>query len=141
MPIEVRNVQKRPVDAEAMAAIAALALEAGGGDQNADLSIALVDDAHIRRLNAQFLGRDRPTDVMAFPAGDEESLGEVVVSVQRAEQQARELERSLSEELTELVAHGVLHLLGLGDQDEPSRRRMAELQARVLARARRDGLI
>jgi len=141
MPIEVRNVQKQPVDAEMIAGVARLALAAAGGDQQANLTIALVDDAHIRRLNARFLGRARPTDVMAFPAQEDEDLGDVVVSVQRAQEQAAELGRSLSQELAELVVHGVLHLLSLDDQDQAGRRQMAALQARVLDEAQRAGLI
>lgn len=76
-----------------------------------ELSIALVGNPGIRDLNRRFLGRDRATDVMAFPISDE-LLGEVYVSRDRARIQAREYGVSLRSEILRLVLHGFLHLLG-----------------------------
>jgi probable rRNA maturation factor len=76
-----------------------------------ELSVVLVGNAEIRRLNRRFLGRDRTTDVMAFPISDE-LLGEVHVSRDQARIQARRYGVSLRSEILRLVLHGLLHLLG-----------------------------
>jgi probable rRNA maturation factor len=77
-----------------------------------------VDDAAIARLNADYRGTPRPTDVLSFSqiegAGPEGGhlLGDVVISVETARRQARERGRPLDEEVAALLVHGVLHLLG-----------------------------
>jgi probable rRNA maturation factor len=76
-----------------------------------ELSVVLVGNSEIRRLNRRFLGRDRTTDVMAFPISDE-LLGEVHVSRDQARIQARRYGVSLRSEILRLVLHGLLHLLG-----------------------------
>jgi probable rRNA maturation factor len=89
------------------------------------LTVALVSDQQIRSLNRRFLGQDRPTDVLAFPAGGGH-LGDVVVSVDRARVQARAAGHAVGSEVAFLAAHGALHLLGYGDAS--SRRRAAMLR-------------
>lgn len=98
-----------------------LALE-GVSDRAVEVSIALVDDASIQKLNKQYRGEDAPTDVLSFPMeqdiavpGAPRLLGDVVISVDTALRQAAG--RSLNEELCHLVIHGVLHLLGYDDAD------------------------
>ena len=87
-------------------------------DQNqAELSVALVNNAEIRKLNAKFRAKDYPTDVLSFPAGDKlpqgvRLLGDVVISVEKAQRQAKERRRSLNEEMALLLIHGIVHLLG-----------------------------
>jgi len=83
----------------------------------AELSIALVGNAKIRTLNAKFRKKDYPTDVLSFPAGDElptgvRLLGDVVISVEKAREQAKQRGRTLNEEMVTLLIHGVVHLLG-----------------------------
>jgi probable rRNA maturation factor len=83
----------------------------------AELSIALVGNAEIRTLNAKFRKKDYPTDVLSFPAGDElptgvRLLGDVVISVEKAREQAKQRGRALNEEMVTLLIHGVVHLLG-----------------------------
>ncbi len=85
-----------------------------------ELSVALVDDPTIRALNKEYRGYDKPTDVLAFAlregqpfaAVDEEPLGDVILSVPTAARQAKEARRPLLDEVTMLLAHGLLHLLG-----------------------------
>ncbi len=81
------------------------------------MSILLTDDDEIHDLNSRWLARDYPTDVMAFSQIEGEPfpgnfLGDVVVSVETAERQAKELGHGLERELDRLLVHGVLHLLG-----------------------------
>ena len=89
-----------------------------------DLTIVQTDDAGMRRLNRDYRGNDAPTDVLSFPAHelDPETgahyLGDVVIAIPRAAEQAREAGHSLEDEAQLLVVHGVLHLLG-HDHAEP----------------------
>ena len=87
-----------------------------------ELSVTLVDDAEIRRLNREYRGRDRPTDVIAFSLGSpEEPLGDVYVGADQARRQAEALGMPLSEELVRLAIHGTLHVLGHDHPDGDGR--------------------
>ena len=104
---------------------------------NCEVSITLTDDARIHELNRQYRGVDRPTDVLSFAFseseepkidyGDEEhvdQLGDIVVSVERAWEQANEYGHSFKREMIFLIVHGMLHLLGYDHIDEDERREM-----------------
>lgn len=94
---------------------------------NYELTVTFVDDKYIRRLNKRFLGKDRFTDVIAFPMEEISRplvsrrklptiiLGDVVISVDRAKVQAKRFRHSFDEELALLIIHGTLHLLGYDD--------------------------
>ncbi|MFB0509878.1 MAG: rRNA maturation RNase YbeY [bacterium] len=75
------------------------------------LSVIFVNSDYIRKLNRKYLGRNRITDVLAFPF-DDEFLGEVYVCRQRAKKQAKEYGLTEKEEIFRLVKHGLMHLLG-----------------------------
>jgi probable rRNA maturation factor len=106
------------------------------GSTDAELSVTLCSDAEIARLAGRFGRPARPTDVLAFPLAEGEAaahrgacLGDVVISVERAECQARGASRSLDLELRDLVIHGVLHLLGMDHETDPGdARRMRALE-------------
>jgi probable rRNA maturation factor len=106
-----------------------------------ELSLAVVGDEAMRRLNRSYRRQDRPTDVLAFamaegeqaPATRPELLGDVVLCVDAARRQARAQKHPLLAELTMLLAHGLLHLLG---HDHPSRAAAREMAARVAALVR-----
>lgn len=86
----------------------------------------LTSDAELRRLNATFLARDYPTDVLSFPAIDGElSLGELAISAARAKAQAAEFAHPVETEIEILMLHGALHLLGHDHEtDRGAMRRM-----------------
>lgn len=91
----------------------------GVGLLKAELSVVLVDDQEITGLNLQYLGRNEPTNVIAFPMREGEAghisphlLGDVVISLDTARREAREAGVPWGERLAALLAHGVLHLLG-----------------------------
>lgn len=117
-----------------------------GRDASA-LSILLTDDESMRDFNRRFRRVDATTDVLAFPAeagDDEESghyLGDLVISVERAAEQARELGHALEAEVEVLALHGVLHLLGHDHEtdDGEMRRLEAELARQLFGSTR--GLI
>ncbi|MFQ5989410.1 MAG: rRNA maturation RNase YbeY [Candidatus Methylomirabilales bacterium] len=104
-----------------------------------EVSVVLVDDRAIRRLNRLYLNHDRPTDVLAFPqqqglpSPQPHLLGDVVISVETAARQAKAHGHSLAQELAMLLIHGILHLLGYDDSTPATRRRMWAEQARLLA--------
>jgi probable rRNA maturation factor len=87
-------------------------------------------------VNRAYLGRDEPTDVLAFPQPGphvgRRVLGDVVISVDRASEQAREAGWSVQEELVLLTVHGTLHLLGYQDEAASDRARMWERQEAIL---------
>ena len=105
-----------------------------------ELSLTLLDDDAIRTLNRDWLGHDRPTDVIAFALGpgDAEPLGDVYIGVERAVDQAREAGVPVREELVRLVVHGTLHVLGYDHSDGADRtagemwRRQETLVQRIL---------
>jgi probable rRNA maturation factor len=97
------------------------------GFRESELSIVLVDDDEIQRLNREYLSRDHPTNVLAFAMREGEDrhlnpsvLGDVVVSVETAEREARQRGVILEEEMVLLLVHGILHLLGYDHEDAPA---------------------
>jgi probable rRNA maturation factor len=76
-----------------------------------ELALVLAADRRLRSLNARYRGKDKATDVLSFP-GDESGLGNIVISVESAERNARSLGLSLAQELDVLALHGFLHALG-----------------------------
>jgi probable rRNA maturation factor len=82
-------------------------------DVSGELALVLTGDKALRRLNARYRQKDRPTDVLAFPGeGGDAGLGDVVISVEAAARNARALRRTLPAELDVLALHGLLHVLG-----------------------------
>ncbi len=113
-----------------------------------ELSIALVDDATIQELNREWRRKDKPTDVLAFPLLDPVPpkptgmLGDVILSIDTARRQARQHRRSLLAELTMLLAHGLLHLLGHDHRtDEEEREMTAHTRALEAAASTRAGAL
>lgn len=96
------------------------------GSRVHDVEVALVDDAEIRRLNREMRGVDEATDVLSFeaPKFPGSPLGEIAISVEYAERQAKERGISLEHELAYLGMHGALHLLGHDDEEPEARAKM-----------------
>ena len=119
------------------AALAALVHE--NESQGSDLSIVLTDNEHLQELNLNYLGIDAPTDVLSFPASetDPESgtryIGDILISIPRAQSQAEAAGHPLESEVQLLVVHGVLHLLGHDHAEPEEKSRMWKAQAEVLS--------
>ncbi|MFO7861921.1 MAG: rRNA maturation RNase YbeY [Desulfosalsimonas sp.] len=100
----------------------------------AELSLVITDDEQIAEINHQYLNRSGPTNVIAFPMGDPEFpevqpelLGDVIISLQTAEKEAVEAQYTMTERFTELLIHGILHLLGYDHEtNDADARQMAE---------------
>jgi len=110
-------------------------------EDRAELAVSLVDDAEIHRLNHDYRGKDRPTDVLAFAmregeriAGDETVLGDVVISLETAARHAHRRRVSDADEVRALLIHGILHLLGYDHERSPAEaRRMKAMERRLRA--------
>lgn len=104
------------------------------------VTVALVSDARVRALNRRYRRTDAATDVLSFPAGDPDALGDVVIATGVARRHAREAGHSLRTELRVLALHGLLHLLGYDHERDDGQ--MARLERRLRRRAGlREGLI
>ncbi len=107
---------------------------------SATISLVLCDDETIRDLNARYLGHDYPTDVLSFNLSGAEQheresgelVGEIIISVETAERNAKRFRQTLERELLRLAIHGVLHLLGYDDATPSQRRRMREKERKYL---------
>jgi probable rRNA maturation factor len=121
----------RPVSATRLRRVlrgAAAALRVRG-----ELSLVLAGDGLLRRLNRDYRGKDKTTDVLSFPGdGGEAGLGDIVISVARAERNARGLGRTLGQELEVLALHGFLHVLGHDHETDGGT--MERLEARLRRR-------
>ena len=106
----------------------------------AELTIVLTDDVRLQELNRDYLGLDAPTDVLSFPASETDPetgaryIGDILVSVPRAQAQADAAGHPLKSELQLLVVHGVLHLLGHDHAQAEEKARMWKAQAEILER-------
>ncbi len=108
--------------------------------EDAELSVALVDDEIIHALNRDFRHKDKPTDVLAFAMSEGENghlagevLGDVIISVPTAKRQARAAKKTVLAECTMLLAHGLLHLLGWDHETAAKDRAMRAETARLIA--------
>ena len=115
--------------------------------KNAELSVTFVDNEEIHALNREFRGKDRPTDVLSFPLFEADepfevdpaigavALGDIVISAERAAEQAEEYGHSFAREVCFLAVHSTLHLLGYDHEvSEEDEKYMNETQEEILAK-------
>jgi rRNA maturation RNase YbeY len=125
VPILLQNRQRAVAINRARLSRTAEAVLSAARAGDAELSLVLVSDQRMRALNRRYRKKDRPTDVLAFPMREEKKgpqkrglspfpvlLGDVVISMQTAKRQAAAYGHGLYDEVTRLLVHGVLHLLG-----------------------------
>ena len=119
------------------------------GLPEAELSLLLVDDKQIQELNHRFLGRDKPTNVLAFSMREGEYsslhphlLGDLVISIETAKRQSKQSDLNAMEMLTLLLIHGILHLLGYEHEGRKKEaREMAIKQKELLQECRNSGIL
>ena len=104
-----------------------------------ELSVVLCNDRFIRQLNREFRKKDTATDVLSFPLNEgrlnsptDTLLGDIVISVETAQRQAKELGGTLLTEVTSLLVHGVLHLLGYTHDNAPNEAEMNSMAIQIL---------
>ncbi|HUS94113.1 MAG TPA: rRNA maturation RNase YbeY [Patescibacteria group bacterium] len=118
------------------AVLATLAMENQPVDS--EVTLLFTDEAMIRSLNRQFMGDDKVTDVLSFPAGDptpgsEKYLGDIAISVPTALIQAEHAQVPVNAELQLLAVHATLHLLGYDHYKPAERQRMWGVQSQIMA--------
>lgn len=141
MAVFLADEQDIPVDADDLVALARHVLREQRVPEDMELALLLVDETTIAGLNAQHMGKEGPTDVLAFPidapgeaAPDAPAiLGDVVLCPAVAHQQASSFGRTPDDEVRLLTVHGILHLLGMDHADPEEERAMFGLTDELLA--------
>jgi probable rRNA maturation factor len=131
----VKGIERRALARKARIVLAAIELA------GRELSVSLVGDEEMRRLNRDYRGKDRTTDVLSFSLREGEqgdvasALGDVVISLETAARQARERRSSIAREVDRLLVHGILHLAGYDHEvSAHEERRMKRKEREMLAR-------
>lgn len=121
-----------------------------GSTDDCELSVSIVGDRAMRRLNREYRGADRPTNVLSFSMGEGDFagvnpnlLGDVVISVDTALREAEEEGITLGERIAFLLLHGILHVMGYDHErsGDAEARRMEREQRKLFAMLKREGLI
>ena len=157
--LEIHNFTQNKIDEKFFQRVADVVLEVVNIDKKTEISLAIVGDGRIRKLNKMYRGKNRVTDVLSF--GDKtvmpylskafprmkkgedaefieapdgiKRLGEVIICYPRAKKQAKKGGHSLEKELTILLIHGILHLSGYEhEENEEEAKRMEETERKVL---------
>lgn len=125
------------------AALATLAAIYDEEDGPAELSVVLADDALVHRLNREYRGKDKPTNVLSFALTEADEpepgegapvlLGDVILAFETVEREAVEQNKTPADHMTHLVVHGVLHLLGYDHETDDEAEEMEALETRLLA--------
>lgn len=110
-----------------------------GRVSDAELSVRIVDEQEGRRLNHEYRGRDRPTNVLSFPADEmpgiaPQPLGDLVLCAPLVIREAREQHKATAAHWAHLCVHGALHLLGYDHEQDDEAREMEGLEVEILAR-------
>jgi len=138
--IDIMNEQKViEIDVDLVGRLAVRILEILGR-QGVELSVVLTDNADIQALNREYLDRDRPTNVISFPQQEGDGpqgshLGDVVISVERAAEEALEADMETMDRIRALLVHGICHLCGYNHEgvSEEMTREMEAVEERVLS--------
>lgn len=137
--IQVKRNVTLPIDRSILLRAAQHTLVASNVSGHSDLTIVIGNDALLHRLNRQYRHVDSPTDVLSFPSGEIDPdttkpyLGDVVISLPRATEQASSEGHSLADELQLLVVHGILHLLGYDHIQLADKKKMQSAQEGILS--------
>ena len=133
IPLKLRRIIKRACCAAAREIVP---------NERFEVSVALVNNDEIHQLNLQHRNMDKPTDVLSFPliedfeSIDDNTLGDIVISVEQAKIQAQEYAHSLEREIGFLTVHSMLHLFGYDHKTPQDEAEMFELQKQILSKMR-----
>ncbi len=137
--IQVKRNVKIKVDKPALTLAAQLTLEFVRAGETSDISIVIGNDDLLHQLNLAYRHVDAATDVLAFPTGEVDPdthgryLGDVIISLPRAQQQALSGGHALTDELQLLVVHGTLHLSGYDHESGDDKQKMQTAQEQILS--------
>ncbi|MBF9233139.1 rRNA maturation RNase YbeY [Microvirga alba] len=127
------------VEALAQRAAEAAAAVADEADEDFEISVLLTDDAAIRELNRTWRGKDKPTNVLSFPAPEQPGatgprhLGDIALAYETLVRESEDESKDLSHHFAHLIVHGVLHLLGYDHEVEAEAEIMEALEVKALA--------
>jgi probable rRNA maturation factor len=141
MALVVNLQRKIKLDTKTFVAFSKHVSEEADEVAGADFSVAFVSDRRMKELNGFFRGKDSTTDVLSFPHepdefdlrpedGTQNFIGDVVISVEQAEKQAKENGLTLENEIKQLILHGVLHLCGYDHETDDGEMNKRELKLR-----------
>ncbi|REK20654.1 MAG: rRNA maturation RNase YbeY [Actinobacteria bacterium] len=147
MSIFVADEQAETIDLPGLRSLAELVLSEEGYPSDAEVTLLLVSDAEMSSYNARFLDRDGPTDVLAFPVEDLRPgvvpdvdtngppllLGDIIIAPSYISRQAEEYGVSFEDEISLMVVHGLLHLLGYDHQSDDEAEEMENRERQILA--------
>lgn len=139
---ETNSIQEN--DEKLVKELLALGLKAEDIQDDCEISVTFVSNEKIQEINKEYRGKDQPTDVISFAleegdedipiigASDTRVLGDIIISVDKAKEQAEEYGHSYERELGFLAVHGLLHLLGYDHETEEEEREMFSKQESIL---------
>jgi probable rRNA maturation factor len=108
-------------------------------DEDFEVSVMLADDAQMQELNRTWRGKDKPTNVLSFPAPDQPGaegprhLGDIALAYETLVRESEEESKALADHFAHLIVHGILHLLGYDHEDEAEAETMEALEVKALA--------
>ena len=98
-----------------------------------EIAVVLADDAFVKDLNSQYRGKNKPTNVLSFPASPQTTeLGDIVLALETIEKEAKEQEKTFRNHTIHLLTHGFLHLLGYDHMDEKQAGIMEKIEIKAL---------
>ena len=142
--VQVEPQFEDSIDADALHRLAMYVLKSENAATPLEIGVVVTTDEEVHALNRQYLGHDYKTDVISFGMAEADTeefitpeerpdyLGDVVISYDRAVEQAPEYEHSTEREVATLLVHGLLHLLGYDDTDDADREKMHERQDELI---------
>jgi probable rRNA maturation factor len=139
MPVElVRRAAGRKISSRRLKQVALVLLQLAERE-DAELSLALIGNTEMQELNARYRHKNYPTDVLSFPSAkklpvDPPLLGDVIISVDKAAEQAKEQRCTLDQEIVTLLIHGIVHLLGYDHERSAKDARIMTRMEKKLAR-------
>ncbi len=96
-------------------------------------SLLLTNDGHIQQLNRNFRNKDKPTNVLSFPDGENDYLGDIAISLETITKEAKEQDKDFYHHFAHMVIHGLLHLKGHDHENDAEAEKMESLEVKILA--------
>ena len=124
---EIRDIQN------VVLSVIGVTLEKAGVDsQHKELSLVLADNDFIQKLNKEWRGKDKPTNVLSFPQDEPSMLGDVILAFETVQAEAQEQDKRFEDHATHLIVHGILHLLGHDHEEDQEAENMEALEIEIL---------